>query len=82
MMQQAFPDLYHAVEDVVFEGEKAAARLVYSGIHKGKLFDYEPTGFRVRYVGASFFTFREGRIAQIWVLGDLYGLYNELEGNR
>ena len=37
----AFTNLYHVIEDVVVEGDKAAVRLVYSGIHTGKLFGFE-----------------------------------------
>ena len=44
MLFSAFSNLYHVIEDVVVEGDKAAVRLVYSGMHTGKLFGFEPTG--------------------------------------
>ena len=74
----AFTNLYHVIEDVVVEGDKAAVRLVYSGIHTGKLFGFEPTGNRVRYSGACFFKFEDEKIVDAWVLGDLNALYGQL----
>lgn len=78
MLFSAFPNLYHVIEDVVVEGDKAAARVVYTGTHSGRLFGFEPTGNRIRYSGASFFKFENGKIADVWVLGDLNALYGQL----
>lgn len=41
MLFGAFPNLYHVIEDVVVEGDKAAVRVVYTGTHSGKLFGFE-----------------------------------------
>jgi len=78
MLFSAFPNLYHVIEDVVIEGDKAAVRVVYTGTHTGKLFGFEPTGNRIRYSGASFFKFENDKIIDIWVLGDLNALYGQL----
>ncbi|MDD3324939.1 MAG: ester cyclase [Sulfurospirillaceae bacterium] len=79
MLFGAFPNLYHAIEDIVMEGDKVAARIAYTGTHTGKLFGFEPTGNRVRYSGASFFKLEDGKIRDIWVLGDLNTLYSQLD---
>ena len=78
MVFSAFSNLYHVIEDVVVEGDKAAVRLVYSGMHTGKLFGFEPTGNRIRYSGACFFKFEDDKIVDAWVLGDLNALYGQL----
>ena len=78
MLFGAFSNLYHVIEDVVVEGDKAAVRLVYSGMHTGKLFGFEPTGHRIRYSGACFFKFEDDKIVDAWVLGDLNALYGQL----
>lgn len=78
MLFGAFPNLYHVIEDVVVEGDKAAVRVVYTGTHTGKLFGFEPTGNRIRYSGASFFKFENEKIVDAWVLGDLNALYGQL----
>jgi predicted ester cyclase len=75
----AFPNLYHATEIVVGENSQVAVYVSYSGTHKGKLFEYEPTENRINYSGASFFTIRNEKITDIKVLGDRYALYNQIK---
>jgi len=79
MLHATFENLYHAVEDIISEDQKSAARVVYNGIHIGKLFDIEPTNKRIRYAGSSFFNFDEGKISKLWVLGDLNTLFNQIK---
>lgn len=78
MIVEAFPNLYHAVEISVFENDRAAAYVTYTGTHKGPLFHFPATGNRISYSGASFFHFRDGKIASINVLGDLNALYKQI----
>jgi predicted ester cyclase len=78
MILHAFPNLYHAAEIVVSEGEQAAVYVSYTGTHRGKLFDFEPTQNRISYSGASFFRFKDGKITDIKVLGDLHTLYGQI----
>ncbi len=78
MILTALPDLHHAVETMIAEGNHVSARAVYNGTHKGKLFDFEPSNNRIRYNGASFFTIVDGKITNIWVLGDINSLYKQL----
>ena len=79
MITDAFPNLYHAVEMEVHENNLAAVYVTYTGTHEGQLFDYRPTGKRICYSGASFFQFRNGKIASINVLGDLNSLNKQLQ---
>ncbi len=44
--------------------------MTWSGTHRGKVLDVEPTGKRVVYVGAAIFHLRDGRIEDGWVVGD------------
>lgn len=78
MVITAFPNLYHAVEMEVHEGSLAAVYVTYSGTHEGKLLGYEPTGNRISYSGAAFFHFKNGKIVNINVLGDLNALNKQL----
>ncbi|WP_345986666.1 ester cyclase [Sulfurimonas sp. HSL-1656] len=78
LFSTAFPSLYHAVEITVVENDKAAAYVSYTGKHEGELFGHPASGNRVSFSGASFFHFRNGRIASINVLGDLNTLLSQL----
>ena len=45
--REAFPDLSIAVEDVMVEGDRVAARVTMRGTHSGEFQGIEPTGKRV-----------------------------------
>lgn len=65
--------------DLVIENQQALARLRFHGIHRGRFLGYAPTGKRVEWTGTALFTFREDKIADLWVLGDMHGLLQLLE---
>ena len=75
----AFPDFHNTVEEIISEGPAAFARLTYSGTHKGEVLGFPPTGRSITYAGAAVFRFRDGKICQVWVLGDLYNLTKQLQ---
>lgn len=79
---KAIPDLYHGVELMVCENNHVAVRALYNGTHTGKLFEYEPSGNQIKYNGASFFKFNEGKIIDVWVLGDLSNLIKQLSPSK
>jgi len=79
MTTTALSNLYHSIETVLGEGDQIAVRVVYNGTHSGKLLQFEPTNKRVQYHGASFFKISNGKIKEVWVLGDLASLYKQLE---
>ncbi|RXJ86073.1 ester cyclase [Arcobacter sp. CECT 8985] len=73
------PNLYHGVEILIKEDDRIAVRAVYNGTHKGRLLNFEATNNRIKYNGASFFKFRDGKIIEVWVLGDLASLLKQIE---
>ena len=72
-------DFHNEVVTLVCEGDRAAARLLYSGTHSGPLLGLPATGRRFEYAGAAFFTVADGLLSSAWVLGDLDGLRRQLE---
>ena len=78
-VQRAFPDFSNEIEEIISEGDKAFAKLLYRGTHRGEIFGITPTGRPLRYAGAAVFKFRGDRIAEVWVLGDIYGLISQLQ---
>ncbi|MBI1914206.1 MAG: ester cyclase [Planctomycetes bacterium] len=77
-IRQAFPDFTNVVEEIVSEGERSFAQLTYRGTHRGELFGIAPTNRRIAYAGAALFHFRGARIREVWVLGDVHGLVQQL----
>jgi len=66
---------YHCeILECVYEGDRAFARMRFSGIHSGVFREREPTGKAVEWDGAALFRFEGNLIAELWVLGDLEAL--------
>ena len=70
MFRSAFPDLQFAVEDMVAEGDKVAARITIRGTHKGPFLDIAPTGKQITVDAIDIFRFASGKIVDHWVVTD------------
>src|SRR5262245_28806854 len=77
-VRAALPDFHNHIEELIAEGDKVAARLTYTGTHRGELFGVRPTGRQVSYAGVAIFRIVAGRIIEGWVLGDVHGLVQQL----
>ena len=79
-IRAALADYRCAIEDLVVSGDRAAARMTFSGVHRGRFLGVDPTGKPVSWAGAAFFKTKGGRIFELWVLGDLDALKRQLRG--
>lgn len=66
------------IVEMVAEEDKVFARILYSGIHRGDLFGYAATHGRIKWDGVAIFHFREGKIAELWVLWDVNDVMKQL----
>jgi steroid delta-isomerase-like uncharacterized protein len=91
--REAFSQYVHSVRsalaqyrceilECVTEGERAFAKMRFSGIHVATFRGFEPTGKMVSWAGAALFRCKNGLIAELWVLGDLAGLDTLLRLNQ
>ena len=78
MVTTALSDYRCDVESLITDGDNAAAKVRFSGIHSGDFLGQPPTGRRVEWIGAAFFTADENKLRDIWVLGDLESLRSQL----
>lgn len=74
MVRESIGDYRCEVVDMIEEGAKTFARIRYSGVHHGDFLGYAPTYARLEWTGAAVFTFRDGKIADLWVLWDIQTL--------
>lgn len=74
----ALGDYHCKILDIAAEGEKVWARVHYAGEHRGELFGYAATHARLKWEGVAIFTFLDGRISDIWVLGDINSVMKQL----
>ena len=73
---------YHCkILECVTELPRAFAQMLFSGVHVAPFRGLAATGKPVQWHGAALFTFREGVISRLWVLGDLAGLDQVLKSN-
>jgi len=70
------------IDEVIASADRAAARMTFYGRHRGKFFGIEPSGREIRWSGAAFFKTRDGKIIELWVLGDIEGIRRQLEPQR
>ena len=77
-VQRFSPDFHNTVLTTITEDNRTFARLSYTGTHQGEVFGVQPTRRAFEYAGAAVFSFNEHRISEVWVLGDIYGLLQQL----
>jgi len=78
MVTTALADYRCDVEELIAQGPTAAAKVRFSGLHRGDFLGYPPTGRRVEWMGAAFFVEEDDMLRDIWVLGDLAKLRDQL----
>lgn len=73
-------DFQGTVEAMVAEGDQVFAKMLYTATHTGELYDQPPTGRKIRWWGAALFTFEDGLITDVWVVGNQKALELQLQG--
>jgi predicted ester cyclase len=81
LVTEALGDYRCTILDLVCEGDRAFARMRFEGIHRGPFLGFAPTGKPVDWSGAALFTLKAGKIVNLWVLGDVQGLRDQLARN-
>ncbi len=66
------------IDDLVISENRAAARMTFKGIHRGRFFDTEPTGREITWAGGAFFKTDGVKITELWVLGDIDSVKRQL----
>jgi steroid delta-isomerase-like uncharacterized protein len=66
----------------VSDGDQAFAKMRFSGLHVAPFRGFPATGMPVQWLGAALFRFERQAIAELWVLGDLAGLDEDLKSNQ
>ena len=82
MVHEALGEYRCIIEELVSESDKVFAKMKFTGIHKGEFLGYSPTQQRLSWNGSALFTFRGDKVADLWVLGDITSLKQQLEKNR
>ncbi len=78
----ALADYTCLIDDLIVTETRAAARMTFKGLHRGRFFDVEPTGREVTWAGGAFFTIDGRQIVELWVLGDVDSVKQQLNAPR
>lgn len=81
MVHAALANYECIIEDLVCGPEKVFAKMRFTGIHQGEFMGHAPTRKRVSWAGCALFTFDGDKVADLWVLGDLKSLEEQLRAN-
>jgi steroid delta-isomerase-like uncharacterized protein len=74
----AFPDVYHTIDDIIVEGDKVVVRWTYTGTHKGEIMGIPPTNKKVTVWGIDIFRFAGGKRVEGWERLDTLGFMQQL----
>ena len=69
------------IQEIISEGNRAFARMLFSGVHRDEFLGFPPTLRRIEWAGAAVFTFDREKVTDLWVLGDVHGLLQRLARN-
>ena len=77
--QVAFPDGVATVLDQMAEGDKVLTRWRFDATHTGTLYGHPASGNKVSVAGFHVHRIVDGRIVEVWALGDFYSLLTQIE---
>ena len=76
----SFPDLQHAVEGMVAEGDWIAVQFSTRGTHSGQWMEFAPTGKSIHYTGITLARISGDKIIEHHTWWDKAGLIEQVEG--
>ena len=79
MVRGALGDYRCDILQLITEGPLAAARMRFHGTHIAPFMGVAASDKHIVWEGAAFFTLKENRLGDIWVLGDTDALRRQLE---
>lgn len=78
MFRRAFPDMRCTLNLVVGEGDYVADHWTATGTHSGEFMGMPPTNKKFTISGSSISRLSGGKISEIWGLGDMVGLLQQV----
>lgn len=82
MVHAALANYKCTIEDLVCGPEKVFAKMKFTGIHQDGLMGHAPTHKTVTWAGCALFIFDHDKVTDLWVLGDLKSLEEQLKANQ
>ncbi|KAL6252588.1 hypothetical protein RBB50_000307 [Rhinocladiella similis] len=74
-IEASFPDFYQRVDEMYVDGEHCIARMHWSATHTKDFRGFKATNKKFEYPGVAIFKIVDGKIMDVWAVGDTYGMY-------
>ena len=74
----AFPDAYHAIDDLIAERDRVVLRTTARATHRGHFEGIDPTGRSVEFTGLVVYRIKDDKIAESWGEIDFLRLIRDL----
>ena len=74
----SFPDLQHAIEGMIEEGDQVAVQFSARGTHQGQWLQFPPTGRSIQYTGVTVARIEEGKIVKHYTWWDKMSLVEQI----
>ena len=78
MFYNGFPDIYHTIDDVIAEGDKAVVRFTLRGNHTADFMGIPATGKSIEVSAIAMVTFVDGKVTQLTAQFDQLGMMQQL----
>jgi predicted ester cyclase len=78
-LKAGFPDVQFKIDELISEGDRVVVRWSWEGTHRGQFRGNAPTGKRIRSIGVSIYTLKNGKVMSTWVLPDRLGFFDQLD---
>ena len=63
---EAFPDIYHTIDELITEGDRIAMKYTGSGTHENDFDGKQATGNRLEYKGVTIFHLKDVKVDEVW----------------
>ncbi|MEO1626568.1 MAG: ester cyclase [Bacteroidota bacterium] len=77
-----FPDLSASIDEIVVEGDLVAARITWTGTHRGELFGIPASGEKISWTGADWWRIKEGKFVEHWDVVDWSQVLNQISKKK
>jgi len=78
MFYQGFPDIYHTIDDVIGDGDKAVVRFTLRGTQTGDFMGIPATGKPIEVSAIAIMDFVNGKVARLTAQFDQLGMLQQL----
>ena len=78
LLRIAFPDLHFAVEELIADEERIAARVTFEGTHRGVFRGFPPTNKTCVQAQMHMVRFVKGKVVEHWAVRDDLGLIQQI----